>query len=295
MPWSSLSFSDEKQPTLTIQMTTLTILIPLLGILALVYTFWRSQWVAKQPPGLEVMERIAAKIKEGAMTFLRTEYKVLSLFVGCVAILLVIGGLASESSHPLVGVSFIVGAFCSALSGYIGMRIATRANVRTTNGARTGLGEGLKIAFTGGSVMGMGVVGLAVLGLGTLFLIYSQAFGTSAEAMQEVMTIIAGFSFGASSIALFACVVGEIYTKAVDVGSALVGKVVAGIPEDHPWNPATIADSVGDNVCGVTGKGADLFDSYVGAIVATMVWHGVHSAAGLRGSLAGSAACCCRS
>ena len=252
-------------------MTTLIFLIPFFGILALAYTFWRSKWVAKQPPGTDVMERISANIAEGAMAFLRAEYKVLSIFVLSVAILLFIGGLASESSHPLVGVSFVVGAFCSALAGFIGMKVATKANVRTTNGARTSLGEGLKIAFAGGSVMGMGVVGLGVLGLGTLFLIYSQVFGTSADAMQEVLTIITGFSFGASSIALFARVGGGIYTKAADVGADLVGKVEAGIPEDHPLNPATIADNVGDNVGDVAGMGADLFESYVGSIVATMV------------------------
>ena len=253
-------------------MTTLTILIPFFGILALAFTFWRSKWVAQQPPGSELMVRISANIAEGAMAFLRAEYKVLSIFVASVAILLFIGGLASPSSHPLVALSFVVGALCSALAGFIGMKVATKANVRTTHAARTSLGDGLKIAFAGGSVMGLGVVGLGVLGLGTLFLIYTTIFGVETKAsVDEVLTIITGFSFGASSIALFARVGGGIYTKAADVGADLVGKVEAGIPEDHPLNPATIADNVGDNVGDVAGMGADLFESYVGSIVATMV------------------------
>ena len=251
-------------------MTTLIILIPLFGILALGFTFWRSSWVAKQDPGTEKMERISKHIAVGAMAFLRAEYKVLSIFVACVAVLLLFGGFTNEASHPLVALSFIVGAFCSAFAGFIGMTVATKANVRTTNAARTSLGEGLKVAFAGGSVMGLGVVGLGVLGLGGLFAIFSNSIGTDADAMQTVMTIIAGFSFGASSIALFARVGGGIYTKAADVGADLVGKVEAGIPEDHPLNPATIADNVGDNVGDVAGMGADLFESYVGSIIATM-------------------------
>lgn len=252
-------------------MTTLLYLIPIFGILALGFTFWRSSWVAKQDPGTEKMSRIADNIAVGAMAFLRAEYKVLAIFVVCIAVLLAFGGFANENSHPLVAVSFIVGAFCSALAGFIGMRVATKANVRTTNGARVSLGEGLKIAFAGGSVMGMGVVGLGVTGLSVLLILFGGSNLGDATKIGEVMTIITGFSFGASSIALFARVGGGIYTKAADVGADLVGKVEAGIPEDHPLNPATIADNVGDNVGDVAGMGADLFESYVGSIIGTMV------------------------
>jgi K(+)-stimulated pyrophosphate-energized sodium pump len=246
-------------------------IIPLFGVLALLYTFWKSSWVSKQDPGTEKMVKISNHISEGAMAFLKAEYKVLVVFVICVAILLAVSA-DTENSSPLVGVSFIVGAFCSALAGFIGMKVATKANVRTTNAARTSLGRALEIAFAGGSVMGMGVVGLGVLGLGALFMIYSDAFGVSrVQDLNRVITIITGFSFGASSIALFARVGGGIYTKAADVGADLVGKVEAGIPEDHPLNPATIADNVGDNVGDVAGMGADLFESYVGSIVGTMV------------------------
>ena len=218
------------------------------------------------------MKQIADNIAVGAMAFLRAEYKVLSIFVVCVAVLLAFAGfLDPEANSPFVALSFVVGAICSALAGLIGMKVATKANVRTTNGARTSLGEGLKIAFAGGSVMGLGVVGLGLLGLGSLLLIFGTAIGTGPEAIGKVMTIVTGFSFGASSIALFARVGGGIYTKAADVGADLVGKVEAGIPEDHPLNPATIADNVGDNVGDVAGMGADLFESYVGSIIATMV------------------------
>ncbi len=252
-------------------MKSLIYIIPLFGLLALAYTYWKSSWVSKQDPGTEKMQRIAASIQDGAMAFLRAEYKVLSIFVACVAALLVFGGFQSEASSPLAAVSFIVGAFCSALAGFIGMKVATKANVRTTHAARTSLGKGLGVAFAGGSVMGMGVVGLGVLGLGLLFVIFSHHFGTNEAGIAQVMNVIAGFSFGASSIALFARVGGGIYTKAADVGADLVGKVEAGIPEDHPLNPATIADNVGDNVGDVAGMGADLFESYVGSIIATMV------------------------
>jgi K(+)-stimulated pyrophosphate-energized sodium pump len=205
------------------------------------------------------------------MAFLKAEYKILAIFVICVAVLLGVTA-NSETSSPLVAVSFIFGAFSSALAGFIGMRVATKANVRTTNAARSSLGRALEVAFAGGSVMGMGVVGLGVLGLSTLFIIYSNIFGVDNQAnLNQVITIITGFSFGASSIALFARVGGGIYTKAADVGADLVGKVEAGIPEDHPLNPATIADNVGDNVGDVAGMGADLFESYVGSIVGTMV------------------------
>lgn len=247
-------------------------LVPLFGVIGLLYTFWRSRWITKQDAGDEKMKLIAGHIAEGAMAFLKSEYKVLIVFVFVVAILLAYSGANSAESSPLVGVSFVVGAFCSALAGFIGMRVATKANVRTTQAARTSLGKALEIAFNGGSVMGLGVVGLGVLGLGGLMIIYGDLFGMSTyENLTKVITIITGFSFGASSIALFARVGGGIYTKAADVGADLVGKVEAGIPEDHPLNPATIADNVGDNVGDVAGMGADLFESYVGSIVGTMV------------------------
>jgi len=251
--------------------------VPVMGVIALLYTFWRSACVSKQEVGTEKMGKIAQHIADGAMAFLKAEYRVLAIFVVIVAVLLGISGNSAGSS-PLVAVSFILGAICSALAGFIGMRVATKANVRTTNAARTSLGRALEVAFSGGAVMGMGVVGLGVLGLGTLFLVYSGMFTTetanaalSMKEMQRVITILTGFSFGASSIALFARVGGGIYTKAADVGADLVGKVEAGIPEDHPLNPATIADNVGDNVGDVAGMGADLFESYVGSIIGTMV------------------------
>ncbi len=253
-------------------MNTLLVIIPIFGIIALGFTFWRSSWVSKQDPGTDTMKKIADNIAVGAMAFLRAEYKVLAIFVVCIAVLLAFMGFRDpENNSPLVAVSFIVGAICSALAGFIGMRVATKANVRTTNGARVSLGEGLKIAFAGGSVMGLGVVGLGLLGLGSLILIFGSIIGTDAGSIGKLMTIITGFSFGASSIALFARVGGGIYTKAADVGADLVGKVEAGIPEDHPLNPATIADNVGDNVGDVAGMGADLFESYVGSIIGTMV------------------------
>jgi K(+)-stimulated pyrophosphate-energized sodium pump len=246
-------------------------IIPLFGVIALLFTFFKSAWINRKDPGTDKMKKIASHISEGAMAFLKSEYKVLSVFVICVAILLAVSADPHDSS-PLVAVSFIVGALCSALAGFIGMRVATKANVRTTNAARTSLGKALEVAFAGGSVMGMAVVGLGVLGLGVLFLIYGDLFGVdNVTDLNRVITVITGFSFGASSIALFARVGGGIYTKAADVGADLVGKVEAGIPEDHPLNPATIADNVGDNVGDVAGMGADLFESYVGSIVGTMV------------------------
>ncbi len=251
----------------------LTFLIPILGIVGLVFTFWKSQWVAKQDVGNERMAKIADNITAGAMSFLKAEYTILAVFVAVVAVLLGWAGMRQgEMSSPLIAVSFVLGAFCSALAGFIGMKVATKANVRTTQAARTGLGQALEVAFAGGSVMGMGVVGLGVLGLGVLFLVYGNMFGLdSPEKLTRVITVLTGFSFGASSIALFARVGGGIYTKAADVGADLVGKVEAGIPEDHPLNPATIADNVGDNVGDVAGMGADLFESYVGSIIGTMV------------------------
>ena len=240
--------------------------MPVFGLLGLLYVLWKSAWINKQDAGTDKMKKIAGHIAEGAMAFLKAEYKILSIFVVCVALLLAFTA-NSETSSPLVGLSFVLGAFCSALAGFIGMRVATKANVRTTNAARTSLGKALGVAFTGGSVMGMGVVGLGVLGLSVLFIIYQNQF----DNINQILTVLTGFSFGASSIALFARVGGGIYTKAADVGADLVGKVEAGIPEDHPLNPATIADNVGDNVGDVAGMGADLFESYVGSIVGTMV------------------------
>ncbi len=246
---------------------TLMYLVPVLGVLALLYTFWKSAWVTKQDPGNAKMQGIGKAIEEGAMAFLKAEYKVLAIFVALVAIILGWSGSMQENSSYLIAVSFIIGAFCSALAGYLGMKVATKANTRTTNAARTSLGKALEVAFAGGSVMGLGVVGLGVLGLGSLFLIYSSIGWDIAK----VINVLTGFSFGASSIALFARVGGGIYTKAADVGADLVGKVEAGIPEDHPLNPATIADNVGDNVGDVAGMGADLFESFVGSIIGAMV------------------------
>lgn len=241
--------------------------LPLFGVLALVFVFAKSAWVTKQDQGDEKMKRIAKNIADGAMSFLKAEYKILSIFVVAVAILLFFKGNNEEGSNGLVALSFVVGAICSALAGFIGMRVATKANVRTTQAARTSLGKALEVAFAGGSVMGLGVVGLGVLGLSSLFAFYN----TQGWDITEVLNVLSGFSLGASSIALFARVGGGIYTKAADVGADLVGKVEAGIPEDHPLNPATIADNVGDNVGDVAGMGADLFESYVGSIIGTMV------------------------
>ena len=243
--------------------------LPAFGIVALFFVFWKNSWVSKQPVGDEKMSNIAKNIAEGAMSFLKAEYKILSVFVVAVAVLLVFKGNSEEGSNSMVAVSFVVGAICSALAGFIGMKVATKANVRTTNAARSSLAKALEVAFAGGSVMGLGVVGLGVLGLSSLFMIYSSMqWGTNIE---MVLNVLSGFSLGASSIALFARVGGGIYTKAADVGADLVGKVEAGIPEDHPLNPATIADNVGDNVGDVAGMGADLFESYVGSIIGTMV------------------------
>ncbi len=246
---------------------TILYLIPVAGLLALLFTYLRTQWVSKQDVGTEKMARISENISRGAMAFLKAEYRVLSIFVVIVAILLGLQGANSANSSWLVAFSFITGALCSGLAGFIGMKVATKANVRTTQAARKSLANGLKVAFTGGSVMGLGVVGLGVLGLGLLFILYYNQF----DNISQVLTVITSFSFGASSIALFARVGGGIYTKAADVGADLVGKVEAGIPEDHPLNPATIADNVGDNVGDVAGMGADLFESYVGSIIGTMV------------------------
>ncbi|WP_298884524.1 sodium-translocating pyrophosphatase [uncultured Polaribacter sp.] len=244
--------------------------LPLFGVVALLFVFLKSGWVSKQEVGDEKMSRIAKNIAEGAMSFLKAEYKVLAIFVVAVAILLFFKGSSEEGSSGMVALSFIIGAICSALAGFIGMKVATKANVRTTQAAKTSLGRALEVAFAGGAVMGLGVVGLGILGLSVLFIAY-QAMWPGSENLTLVLNVLSGFSLGASSIALFARVGGGIYTKAADVGADLVGKVEAGIPEDHPLNPATIADNVGDNVGDVAGMGADLFESYVGSIIGTMV------------------------
>lgn len=247
--------------------------LPLFGVLALAFVFIKNVWVSKQDGGDAKMSRIAKNISDGAMAFLKAEYKVLAIFVAAVAVLLYFKGSSEVGSNGMVAVSFIVGAICSALAGFIGMKVATKANVRTTQAARKSLGSALEVAFAGGAVMGLGVVGLGVLGLSGLFMIYS---GQGWE-LGEILNVLSGFSLGASSIALFARVGGGIYTKAADVGADLVGKVEAGIPEDHPLNPATIADNVGDNVGDVAGMGADLFESYVGSIIGTMVLGAVYA------------------
>ena len=264
--------------------STLALLVPIAGILALGYAFLRSRWVTAQPVGTERMAEIAADIQEGANAFLRREYRVLAIFVIVVASLLLLANLGRADSSPLIALSFTVGALCSALAGFFGMRVATKANVRTTNAARTSLGGALNVAFSGGLVMGLSVVGLGLLGLGTLFVVYSGMFDGTDGVLQplevtRVLNVLAGFSLGASSIALFARVGGGIYTKAADVGADLAGKVYEGIPEDDPRNPATIADNVGDNVGDVAGMGADLFESYVGSIIGAMVLGAAFAAA----------------
>lgn len=247
--------------------------LPAAGVFALLFTWWKTQHINASPEGSDRMSKIARSIQEGAMAFLRAEYRVLIIFVVGVAAILYWSGSQNENSHALVAVSFAVGAFCSALAGYLGMKVATKANVRTANAAKDSLGKALEVAFSGGAVMGLGVVGLGILGLGGLFYLFGNHFNAfeSGGSLGVTLSVLTGFSFGASSIALFARVGGGIYTKAADVGADLVGKVEAGIPEDHPLNPATIADNVGDNVGDVAGMGADLFESYVGSIIGTMV------------------------
>ena len=238
------------------------------GTLAMLYSFWKTGWINKQDQGTEKMERIGSNIADGAMSFLKAEYRVLAVFIVVVAALLGFANVGNPESSALIALSFITGALTSGLAGFLGMRVATKANNRTTHAARTGLAPALNVAFAGGSVMGLSVVGLGVIGLGTLFIFYQSFFEAD---YQKILTVISGFSLGASSIALFARVGGGIYTKAADIGADLVGKVEAGIPEDHPLNPATIADNVGDNVGDVAGMGADLFESYVGSIIGSMV------------------------
>jgi len=249
--------------------------VPAMGLVGLLYTLIKFNWVSKQDAGTDRMKQISTYIAEGAMAFLKAEYKILTYFVIIVALLLGIMGYSDSNSHWSIALAFVFGAFFSALAGFIGMKIATKANVRTAQAARTSLSKALKVSFTGGSVMGMGVAGLAVLGLGGLFIILKAIFAPEAavdsEEMKRAIEVLTGFSLGAESIALFARVGGGIYTKAADVGADLVGKVEAGIPEDDPRNPATIADNVGDNVGDVAGMGADLFGSYVATVLATMV------------------------
>ncbi|MDX1904372.1 MAG: sodium-translocating pyrophosphatase [Thermonemataceae bacterium] len=250
-------------------------LVPLLGVIGLLFTYVKSAWVSKQDAGDEKMQEISSNIAKGAMAFLRAEYKVLTYFVVFTSLLLFFLSQTNAKSHPLIVLAFVIGAVFSAFAGLIGMKIATKANVRTTQAARTSLAQALKVSFTGGSVMGTGVAGLAVLGLGGLFILFMAIFvkdgDVNGESMEIALEVLTGFSLGAESIALFARVGGGIYTKAADVGADLVGKVEAGIPEDDPRNPATIADNVGDNVGDVAGMGADLFGSYVATILATMV------------------------
>ena len=239
------------------------------GLVALLFAWWKTQWINRQDPGTARMLEIGAAVREGAMAFLKREYKVLAIVVVLVAILLAV---INQGAVRWVAAAFAFGAFCSALSGFFGMRVATAANMRTTNAARTGLPAALQVAFSGGAVMGMCVVGLGLTGLTLALLVLLRKFGADVDVIKStVLPILTGFSMGASSIALFARVGGGIYTKAADVGADLVGKVEAGIPEDDPSNPAVIADNVGDNVGDVAGMGADLFESYVGAIVAAMV------------------------
>ena len=238
------------------------------GFIAMLFSFWKTNWINSQDEGTDRMKKIGKAIADGAMAFLKAEYRVLAIFVFIVAILLAFTAPEGENSW-LVAVSFLVGALASGLAGFLGMRVATKANNRTTHAAQTGLAKALNVAFTGGSVMGLSVVGLGVLGVTSLYALYdAMNFFASPKELIQALT---GFSLGASSIALFARVGGGIYTKAADVGADLVGKVEAGIPEDHPLNPATIADNVGDNVGDVAGMGADLFESYVGAILGSMV------------------------
>jgi K(+)-stimulated pyrophosphate-energized sodium pump len=253
-------------------------LIPVFGLIGIIVMAFKSAWVTKQETGDASMNQLAGYIADGAMAFLRAEWKVLGYFVVVAGILLAWSGTTvGDKSSPVIAVSFIIGAFLSAFAGYLGMRIATKSNVRTTQAAKTSLAKALKVSFTGGTVMGLGVAGLAIIGLGSLFIVFYTMYVTSkgqsvnSDAMAKALDVLAGFSLGAESIALFARVGGGIYTKAADVGADLVGKVEAGIPEDDVRNPATIADNVGDNVGDVAGMGADLFGSYVATMLATMV------------------------
>ena len=258
--------------------TYLIYLIPVLGLVGIIAMAVKAAWVTKQDAGDGDMVTLSGYIADGAMAFLRAEWKILSYFVVVAGLLLAWSGTTVATSSWVIAISFVCGAFLSAFAGFLGMRIATKANVRTTQAARTSLAQALKVSFTGGTVMGLGVAGLAIIGLGSLFIVFYQMYvvhvvgsTVNGEAMAKALDVLAGFSLGAESIALFARVGGGIYTKAADVGADLVGKVEAGIPEDDVRNPATIADNVGDNVGDVAGMGADLFGSYVATMLATMV------------------------
>ncbi|MFD0748868.1 sodium-translocating pyrophosphatase [Mucilaginibacter calamicampi] len=252
-------------------------LIPAFGLVGILFMAIKSAWVTKQDAGSGEMAELSGYIADGAMAFLKAEWKILGYFVFIAAILLGWSGTTVANSSPVIAISFVIGAFLSAFAGYLGMRIATKSNVRTTQAAKTSLAQALKVSFTGGTVMGLGVAGLAIIGLGSLFILFYTMYvknvggDVNGEAMAKALDVLAGFSLGAESIALFARVGGGIYTKAADVGADLVGKVEAGIPEDDVRNPATIADNVGDNVGDVAGMGADLFGSYVATMLATMV------------------------
>lgn len=255
-------------------MNSLVYTVPVMGLIGLIFMMVKASWVSKQDPGNERMQFIAKAIADGALAFLKAEWRVLGIFGVVMAALLTWSGTLVSTSSPLIGLTFIIGAITSAFAGYVGMNIATKANVRTAHAARTSLKEALKVSFTGGAVMGLGVAGLAVMGLSLLFILCYNLFvnnDVNGLGMEKALEVLAGFSLGAESIALFARVGGGIYTKAADVGADLVGKVEAGIPEDDPRNPATIADNVGDNVGDVAGMGADLFGSFVATILATMV------------------------
>ena len=248
------------------------LLIMLSGVLAMGFSFWKTSWINKQSQGNDRMKSIGASIADGAMAFLKAEYRILAVFVVAVAFILGYANSGRSDTSAMISFSFVIGALTSGLAGFLGMKVATKANNRTTHAAEESLAKALNVAFSGGSVMGLSVVGLGVLGLGGLLYLYSFMYGfDNSSAVSMVLNILSGFSLGASSIALFARVGGGIYTKAADVGADLVGKVESGIPEDHPLNPATIADNVGDNVGDVAGMGADLFESYVGSIIGSMV------------------------
>ncbi|MBK6411043.1 MAG: sodium-translocating pyrophosphatase [Flavobacteriales bacterium] len=249
--------------------------IPVMGLIGLAVMIGKALWVSKQDAGDANMQELAGYIARGASAFLKAEWKVLGVFAAIAAVLLAWSGTLHENSDWVIAIAFLIGAFFSAFAGWIGMSIATKANVRTTQAARTSLKKALQVSFNGGAVMGLGVAGLAVVGLSTLFIVFLGMYVTDGDAngqqMMKCLEVLAGFSLGAESIALFARVGGGIYTKAADVGADLVGKVEAGIPEDDARNPATIADNVGDNVGDVAGMGADLFGSYVATMLATMV------------------------
>jgi K(+)-stimulated pyrophosphate-energized sodium pump len=256
-------------------MENLIYIVPAMGLIGLLYTFLKFNWVSKQDAGTPRMKEISDYIAEGAMAFLKAEWKILGYFVAIVGLLLAVMANSNSNSHWSIAIAFAFGAVLSATAGYIGMKAATKANVRTAQAARTSLSKALQVSFTGGAVMGVGVAGLAVFGLGGLYIVLKHFFAPDAainsDEMVRTIEVLTGFSLGAESIALFARVGGGIYTKAADVGADLVGKVEAGIPEDDPRNPATIADNVGDNVGDVAGMGADLFGSYVATVLATIV------------------------